>query len=401
MKNNIKKIVMLLACWGVQANTQASEAGVDLGNPEHGKLSFEAGSGVVLATPDSGYLMDTLYSEVPGVWGVGYIESMVNTFEVVEERDTTINALFLPESEFSGFTVIQDVVFAQPGIKPLKYDVWSPTGARNLPMVVIIHGGGWISNTEDIMRGMAREIVRTGKYVVLSVDYRWAENADGDETGNSMADIIGDVFGAVAHIQEHAAEYGGDATRIAVTGDSAGGHLSAVVATMPEMIGAGGFGETAGVFEFMPSYLPTGKSVEQVRGEIINAVKVAAPSYGVFSSDSEGMANLSHFSSDPAADATWAAAIAPIQHIPNASVREIPQYFVRGTEDFLIQNAMVQDFVDALKAKGHRAQYDQVEGAGHAFFDWKPDQQTRDTFSKFGLPYIASMVKFFDSVFYP
>ena len=91
------------------------------------------------------------------------------------------------------------------------------------------------------------------------------EQPTGMKKGNIMADLIGDVYGAIAHIQENAAKYGGDPKKIAVTGDSAGGHLSAAAANMPNMIGDGGFGKTPGVFEYMPTYMPKGKSVEQVR----------------------------------------------------------------------------------------------------------------------------------------
>ena len=66
----------------------------------------------------------------------------------------------------------------------------------------IIHGGGWVTNTEDIMRGMARELTRDGRYVVFSIDYRWAQKADGDATSNSMANIIEDVYGAIAHLMK-------------------------------------------------------------------------------------------------------------------------------------------------------------------------------------------------------
>ena len=361
--------------------------------PEDGKVA--KGTTVrATATPAPGYALDSLYYSVPGRWGPMYIESMVPTLEVTVDQDKTIGALFLPETEFEGFTVTQDVVYAQPGVKPLKYDVFSPDGAEGLPIVVIIHGGGWRANTEDIMRGMAREIVKTGRYVVFSVDYRWVDKGDGDETGNTMADLVDDVFGAVAHIQEHATQYGADPTRIAVTGDSAGGHLSAVVATMPDKIGDGGFGKKPGVFEFMPSYVPEGKSVAQVRREIMDAVQVAAPSYGVF-------ATLRHFSEDPAADEAWSAAVSPINHIPAADERRIPQYLVRGTEDPLIKDEMVRGFAEALEAKGQTAEYVQVEGASHAFFDWKPDQRTRDTFARFGVPYLREMIAFFDAVFYP
>ena len=106
------------------------------------------------------------------------------------------------------------LVYAKPGVKPLKYDVFSPKGAKNLPCIIIIHGGGWTTNTEDIMRGLARELTKDGKFVVFSIDYRWAMKLDGDATNNTMADIAGDVFGAIAHIMEHAAEYGGDPSEL-------------------------------------------------------------------------------------------------------------------------------------------------------------------------------------------
>lgn len=41
-----------------------------------------------------------------------------------------------------------------------------------------------------------------------------------------------------------------------------------------------------------------------------------------------------------------------------------------------------------------------VEDAGHAFFDWKPDRETKDIFAQYGVPYAADMMRFFDEVFY-
>src|SRR6185369_5819195 len=98
--------------------------------------------------------------------GKQYYESPTTTFEVVADHDKTIGASFIEAEALKGFTVKNDVVFAQPGVKKLKYDVFSPNGARNLPIIVIIHGGGWRVNCEDVMRGLARELVRGGNYVV-------------------------------------------------------------------------------------------------------------------------------------------------------------------------------------------------------------------------------------------
>jgi dienelactone hydrolase len=161
------------------------------------------------------------------------------------------------------------------------------------------------------------------------------------------------------------------------------------------MIGSHGFGKTPGVFEFMPSYLPKGKSAEQVRDEMTKAIKAGAPSYGVFSA-----AMLNSYSDEHADDQAWKDAIAPESHIPAASVRSVPQFLTRGTMDPLIKDEAVKSFTDALVKAGQRAEYVQVGGASHAFFDWKPDDRTKATFAKYGVYYAACMRAFFESVLY-
>ncbi len=396
----------------LQAHAADATVTVTVEQPEHGTLSFEpalpadgkvaAGTTLIVhAAAHSGYALDKVWQGVPGVFGRMYTESNASEYTVVVDQDKAIGALFLPAAELQGWRETHDVIFAQPGVKELKYDVYTPENAQGLPLIVIIHGGGWRANNEDIMRGMARELVKTGRYVVASMDYRWAEMADGDAVGNTMADLINDVFGGLAHLQEHAAEYGADPNRIAVTGDSAGGHLSAVAATMPDKIGSRGFGTTSGVFEFLPSYLPAGKTAEQVRDSLTVAIQAAAPSYGIFAAAEEGSFGLSHYADPAVADASWSDAIAPQGHIPAVSTRAIPHYLIRGTEDPLISLETVTDYAAALEAQGQTVKHVEVEGASHAFFDWKPDAQTLATFEQYGVPYVQDMVAFFDEVFYP
>ena len=396
----------LVAAGAGMVSAQDKSFTVTLVAPVHGKVQlnpalpgdgkYPAGTVVtVTATPDSGYAVDSAWYSVPGRFGQMYHEGAGRDFKVTIDQDKRIGASFIDESAVKNLTVTNDIVYAKPGVKPLKYDVFAPKGARNLPIIVIIHGGGWTANDEDIMRGLARELTKGGQFVVFSMDYRWAGTADGDATGNTMADLIDDVFGGIAHIMEHASQYGGDPTRVGVTGDSAGGHLSAAASLMTNMIGSRGFGKTPGVFEFMPRYLPKGKTVEHVRDEMTKAIKAAAPSYGVFSA-----ASLNAYTDNPAADQTWKEAIAPLSHIPLATERSIPQFLTRGTRDPLISDAMVKEFVDALVKAGQPAEYVQVGGASHAFFDWKPDENTKATFNKYGVYYAAAMKTFFQSVLY-
>jgi acetyl esterase len=345
------------------------------------------------ATPAAGYSLDTIYTIGTGNQGRMYYENGLPEWKITVEKTQRLGASFIESKALEGFTTKNDIVFAQPGVKKLRYNVYSPNGAKNLPCIIIVHGGGWSINDQYVMRGLARELVRGGTYVAVSVDYRWIGTGDGDKTPVTMANIIEDVFGAIAHVQEHAAEYGADPARLAVTGDSAGGHLAAVAINMADKIGDQGFGEKNGVYQFKPTYMPAGKSVDQVRKEIVGALKASAPSYGVFSE--QGL------SRNARAQGEALKAVSPESNIPNIKERAVPQFLLRGTADTTIQNAEVQNYTDALKAAGQRAEYVLVQGAAHAFLDWKPDARTKATFYRFGVPESAKMKGFFDSIFYP
>lgn len=347
----------------------------------------------VVAKPSLKFSLDAIYYTVKGgMWGTTSYESFSSPMTIRVDKDMSIGATFVEKALVENLNVTQDVVYAKPGNKALKYDVFSPKGARNLPCIVIVHGCGWSSNNEDIMRGLARELAKGGKYVVFSIDYRWVNKLDGDEKPNYMHNLIEDVFGAIAHIQENAARYGGDPKRIAVTGDSAGGHLSESAALLSPLIGDGGFCTRAGVYEYLPSYMPQGKSVDQVRKEITDAIKAVAPSYGP--SDARHFKMFIEQTSDEYYDA-----VSPVKHVPNVSQRAMPHFIVRGKKDDLVTHEVVQSYVDVLKAAGQRVEYIQVDDAAHAFFDWKPDAGTRATFAKYGIRYAAEMQAFFDTVF--
>ncbi|MBO5903614.1 MAG: alpha/beta hydrolase [Tidjanibacter sp.] len=401
----IFKMIALAAavCFGTTVSAQETFT-VKLNDSPHGKVIVTpalpadgvVAAGTVLkviATPDAGWVFDSGYVSPQSRFGYGaYTEYMAPIFEVKVDKNMAIGASFMEAWRLEGHRVINDVVYAKPGEKVLKYDVFIPEGAKNLPGVVIIHGGGWSSNCEDIMRALARELINDGKYVVASIDYRWINNGDGDATPNTMANLIEDCYGAILHIQEHAADYGMDPNNLAVTGDSAGGHLSASMATLIERIGDGGFGVKEGVYEYKPTYMPAGMTTADAR-ESLKAIKAAAPSYGVFD-----VATLGRYVQG--LDDAAKKAVAPIDNIPDAKVRKVAQWQVLGTRDNLIKPAPCQAYVDAQKAKGQEAYLVMVEGASHAFFDWKPDQRTKDTFIQYGVPYAKQMKEFFNTVFY-
>lgn len=98
-----------------------------------------------------------------------------------------------------------------------------PSGDANLPIVAFFHGGGWTIGTIQTHDAIAKQLCVGAKAIVVNVEYRLAPE-------NKFPAAADDAFAAVQWLAAHAGEIGGDASRLAVAGDSAGGNLSAVTA---------------------------------------------------------------------------------------------------------------------------------------------------------------------------
>jgi acetyl esterase len=130
------------------------------------------------------------------------------------------------ELEHKEYQLAEDVLWASPQGFDLSMDIYTPqAGETSYPVLVIFHGGGWLINDHSIMEQMAAYVASHAKYVVCNVNYRLLGDLDNTVTMNQ---IVEDAMGAVLWIKEHIGKYQGDSTQIALTGDSAGGHLAAI-----------------------------------------------------------------------------------------------------------------------------------------------------------------------------
>ncbi len=105
-------------------------------------------------------------------------------------------------------------------------DIYMPPNVKGkVPLVVFVHGGGWLVNDKyaDIgyMKKTVAEVVGQG-YALASIDYRFATQA-------IFPAQIQDCNRAVSFLVDHADKFGFDTERIAVMGFSAGGHLASMM----------------------------------------------------------------------------------------------------------------------------------------------------------------------------
>jgi acetyl esterase len=103
--------------------------------------------------------------------------------------------------------------------------IYTPEGPNQMPIIVFYHGGGWVSGSLDTHDHTCRALSKGTTAIVVSVAYRLAPEYP------FPAGVI-DAYAALQWVAKNAGQFGGDRTRIAVAGDSAGGNIAAVVAQM-------------------------------------------------------------------------------------------------------------------------------------------------------------------------
>jgi acetyl esterase/lipase len=114
-----------------------------------------------------------------------------------------------------------DVPYAESTDPRQKLDIYTKEGARNLPVVFWIHGGGWQAGDKSSVQLKPQAFVEKG-FVFVSTGYRLLPQVE-------MKTIFLDIAKSVRWIHEHIAGQGGDPKRILVMGHSAGAQLAALI----------------------------------------------------------------------------------------------------------------------------------------------------------------------------
>jgi acetyl esterase/lipase len=117
----------------------------------------------------------------------------------------------------------RDIPYADPAHKRQVLDVYSPGGAKDLPVVFWIHGGGWQAGDKKDVRLKPQAFNDKG-FVFVSTNYRLLPDVE-------MGAIVGDVAKAVRWVHDHIAGHGGDPHRLFIMGHSAGAQLAALICT--------------------------------------------------------------------------------------------------------------------------------------------------------------------------
>jgi acetyl esterase/lipase len=280
--------------------------------------------------------------------GVDYVEQL-DAVPDPADLATTWRRLARPfDFHDEAVRVISDVPYSEAGRRG-HLDIHLPAGddaIADAPVLLQVHGGAWtVGAKEHQGRPLMNHMAARG-WVCVAINYRLSPR-------DPWPAHIVDVKRAIAWVKDNIADYGGDPDYLAITGGSAGGHLTALAALTP------------GDPTFQPGFEDADTSV-----------RAAVPFYGVYDfAGSTGLANAigmrDAFLGPRVMQTTWAAspdvyeAASPILRVtPDA-----PDFFViHGELDSLVAVEQARLFVAELRRTSQRSVvYAELPGAQHAF----------------------------------
>ncbi len=251
-----------------------------------------------------------------------------------------------------GVKMERDLSYIPDGDASQRLDLYLPekTPEQPLPLIVHIHGGGWMGGSK--FPSPFVDMVKRG-YVVASVEYRFSQKA-------KFPAQIQDCLAAIRWLRAHRDKYHIDSDHIGVVGGSAGGHLSALVATSggkKAFAAIGGNDDQSDQVQCVVNIFGPANftSVMQQAEDDINVRNIFK--FNTPSDPYSQLIGVSLVENKAKTDA-----VSPIHYV---SKDNPPMLILHGTHDALVPYAQSVELQAALKAKGVDVWLQTLPGAGH------------------------------------
>lgn len=236
--------------------------------------------------------------------------------------------------------LLRDITFAEwPGFRALTLDLHLPAVAK-APVVLFVHGGGWRVGsrrvfTPTMSEAESFERITDAGFAVVSIDYRLSGEAH-------YPAQLEDVAAGLDWVRSHGVEYGLDASRVVLWGESAGGTMAALVGLDPAS-------HVAGVVDW---YGPA--NLESMVD-------------GLSATDAAATREASWIGTSPLDDRALAREASPVSHVHADAP---PFHIAHGRDDQFVPSTQSEEFAATLEATGVDVEFTIVDGADHL---WRGD----------------------------
>lgn len=232
----------------------------------------------------------------------------------------------------------KDVVFAKVGDEELTLDAHVPEGPGPFPTAILVHGGGFVKGDKNTFITPLFKPLSDANYTWFTINYRLAPQ-------NRWPACLDDVEAAVRWVRAHAAEYKVDVNRIALIGESAGGHLVS-------MAGIRAQGDTA-VAAVVPFYAP-----HDLHGRAERTKEIRP-----------GLASLFGISQEVSPERLEVLRKASPYHHLKAGLP--PYLLIHGDKDTTVTYDQSTKFREASLKLGNVCELITIPGGGHGMGGWK------------------------------
>lgn len=229
-----------------------------------------------------------------------------------------------------------DIEFASPGGVSLTLDAFVPEGDGPFPTCILVHGGGFMNGTKTSYIKPLFEPLSKAGFAWFTINYRLAP-------ANRFPACIEDTEAAIRWVKAHAKEYKVDAKRIAIIGESAGGHIVSLVGVRGK--------DGTGVAAVVPFYAPHDLELQ------VKARNALGPSMTALF----GLTELNDDAWKVLRDAS-----------PTSYLRkDLPPYLlIHGDKDAQVPYEQSVQFEKKMKALGARCDFITIKEGGHGMGGW-------------------------------